>query len=363
VARLGGDEFAVLLPGVPDVDGAVRVAHELRRALEAPFHVEGGIELEVEASIGVVVSGEHGGDFADTLLQRADVAMYVAKQQSLGVFAYSSDVDGSSLPKLALLGDLRRGLDRHELFLHYQPKVSLSTGAVVGAEALIRWNHPERGPVQPEEFMPLAEHTGLIGPLTRYVLDAALAQVRVWCDAGRPLPVAVNLTARNLLDDRFADQVVELLDKHGVPASMLEFEVTDSAIMIQPMRAQRLLRQLRARGVRISVDDFGSGYTSLAQLTVLPIAEIKVDRSFVLTMIADPANALIVRSVIELAHNLGLTAVAEGVETEEVLDRLVSFGCDVAQGYHLARPMPAGKFDLWYADRSGPSAEVLPVRA
>jgi EAL domain-containing protein (putative c-di-GMP-specific phosphodiesterase class I) len=210
--------------------------------------------------------------------------------------------------------------------------------------------------------VPLAEHTGLIGPLTRYVLDAALAQMRAWSDAGRPMPVAVNLSARNLLDDQLPDHVVELLDRHGVPAAMLELEVTESAIMIQPLRAQRLLQRLRAHGVRLSVDDFGSGYTSLAQLTVLPVTEVKVDRSFVLTMMTDQGNALIVRSVIELAHNLGLTAVAEGVETEEAFEKLTEFGCDVAQGYLLARPMAAGEFDLWYADRSGRPNDV-PVRA
>jgi diguanylate cyclase (GGDEF)-like protein len=373
VARLGGDEFAVLLPAVGDVDNALRVAAKLRHALESPFHVEGGIELDIEASVGVVVSGQHGGDSAETLLQRADIAMYVAKQQNLGVFAYRPDVDGNSLARLSLLGDLRRGLDRGELILHYQPKISLSTGEIVGVEALVRWNHPTRGLVRPDEFMPLAERTGLIGPLTRYVLDLALAQVRTWSDAGRPLPVAVNLSARNLLDDQLADQVLGLLDKHGVPAAMLELEVTETAIMTQPLRAQRLLQRLRDRGVRLSVDDFGSGYTSLAQLTTLPVTEIKVDRSFVQTMTTDPGNALIVHSVIELAHNLGLAAVAEGVENEEALTQLAGFGCDIVQGYHLSRPLPVDEFDLWYASGSpllaaaftagALPAAVLPVRA
>ncbi len=363
VARLGGDEFAVLLPDVRDVDSAVRVARTLRRTLEAPFYVEGGIELDIEASVGVVVSGggggggdDGGGDRADTLLQRADIAMYVAKQQNLGVFAYSPDVDGNSLARLSLLGELRRGIDRRELVLHYQPKVSLSTGEVVGVEALVRWMHPGRGLVQPDEFMPLAEHTGLIGPLTSYVLDVALAQARRWSDAGRPLQVAVNLSARNLLDDLLADSVFGLLDKHGVPASMLELEVTETAIMTQPLRAKLLLERLRDRGVRLSVDDFGSGYTSLAQLTSLPVTEVKVDRSFVLTMTTDPGNALVVRSVIDLAHSLGLAAVAEGVETEEALARLADFGCDIAQGYLLARPMPADQLDAWLAAGSPPVA-------
>ncbi len=360
VARLGGDEFAVLLPSVRGVDGAMQVADKLRRALEAPFYVEGGIELDVEASVGVVVSGEHG-DRADTLIQRADVAMYVAKQQNLGVLAYSSDVDGHSVERLSLLGELRRAIERDQLVLHFQPKVSLSTGSVVGAEALVRWRHPQRGLVPPDEFIPLAEHTGLIGPLTRHILGAALAQARRWSDAGRPLPIAVNLSARNLLDDQLADQVEGLLREHGVPAEMLELEVTESALMTQPARAQRLLARLRSLGVRLSVDDFGVGYTSLAQLKMLPVTEIKVDRSFVTTMGADQGNALIVRSVIDLGHSLGMATVAEGVETPEALAALVDFGCDVVQGYHLSRPLPADQFDAWYERWLGQPADALPV--
>ena len=357
VARLGGDEFAVLLPDITDVSAAIAVADKLRAALESPFHIEGfdveGLDLDVEASVGVVLSGEHGAD-ATTLLQRADIAMYVAKSQNLGVFAYDPAVDGHSPAKLALLGDLRRALDRNELVLHYQPKVSISTGDVIGAEALVRWQHPDRGLVPPDDFIPLAEHTGLIGPLTRYVLDSALGQIRAWADAGRPLTVAVNLSARNLLDERLPAMVAELLTVHGVPAALLELEVTESALMTEPGRAQRLLERLARLGVAISVDDFGAGYTSLGQLKDLPVRELKVDRSFVTTMTEDRSNALIVHSVVDLGHNLGLTIVAEGVETAQALTALAGVGCDVAQGYHLGRPMPV---DTWYAAR--PLAEVL----
>src|SRR5664280_1357258 len=322
VARLGGDEFAVLLPDITDVSAAIGVADKLRAALESPFHIEGfdvegfdveGLDLDVEASVGVVLSGEHGAD-ATTLQQRADIAMYVAKSQNLGVFAYDPAVDGHSPAKLALLGDLRRALDRNELVLHYQPKVSISTGDVIGAEALVRWQHPDRGLVPPDDFIPLAEHTGLIGPLTRYVLDSALGQIRAWADAGRPLTVAVNLSARNLLDERLPAMVAELLTVHGVPAALLELEVTESALMTEQGRAQRLLEKLARLGVAISVDDFGAGYTSLGQLKDLPVRELKVDRSFVTTMTQDRSNALIVHSVVDLGHNLGLTIVAEGVE-------------------------------------------------
>ena len=370
VARLGGDEFAVLLPDITDVSAAIGVADKLRAALESPFHIEGfdvegfdveGLDLDVEASVGVVLSGEHGAD-ATTLLQRADIAMYVAKSQNLGVFAYDPAVDGHSPAKLALLGDLRRALDRNELVLHYQPKVSISTGDVIGAEALVRWQHPDRGLVPPDDFIPLAEHTGLIGPLTRHVLDSALGQIRAWADAGRPLTVAVNLSARNLLDERLPAMVAELLTVHGVPAALLELEVTESALMTEPSRAQRLLERLARLGVAISVDDFGAGYTSLGQLKDLPVSELKVDRSFVTTMTEDRSNALIVHSVVDLGHNLGLTIVAEGVETAQALTALAGVGCDVAQGYHLARPMPVDAFDTWYATRP-PAAMGIPAAA
>jgi diguanylate cyclase len=349
VARLGGDEFAVLLPEVGSVVDATAVAAKLRAALEAPFRVE-GVDLDVEASVGVVLSGEHGQD-PTTLLQHADIAMYIAKAQNLGIFAYDPGVDGHSPAKLALLGDLRRALTGDELVLYYQPKVSISTGDVVSAEALVRWQHPERGLLFPDTFIPLAEHTGLIGPLTHRVLDLALAQVRTWVDAGRPLTVSVNLSARNLHDERLPTMVAELLAAHGVPAALLELEVTESALMTEPARAQRLLEELSTLGVRISIDDFGAGYTSLGQLKNLPVSELKVDRSFVMAMIEDNSDALIVHSVVDLGHNLGLTIVAEGVETEQALAALKEFGCDVAQGYHLCHPIPAEAFDTWRAER------------
>jgi diguanylate cyclase len=349
VARLGGDEFAVLLPDTSTIEDASAVAAKLRSALSAPFRVE-GVEFDVEASIGVVLSGRHGED-PTTLFQRADIAMYVAKTQDLGVFAYDRAFDGHSPAKLSLLGELRRAIDRDELVLHYQPKASIKTGDLVGVEALVRWQHPERGLVFPDEFIPLAEHTGLIGPMTHHILNAALAQARVWMDASRPLPVSVNLSARNLLDEDLPTQVAELLELHGVPADLLELEVTETAIMTEPVRAHRLLSQLSVLGVRVAVDDFGVGYTSLGQLKTLPVSELKIDRSFVMTMTEDRSNAVIVHSVIDLGHNLGLTIVAEGVENERTLQALAAFGCDVAQGYHLSRPVTAEAFDLWCAGR------------
>lgn len=345
IARLGGDEFAVLLTEVSGIDAATEVAHKLQATLTRSFEVE-GIELDVEASIGVVVSGEHGVD-ATTLMQRADIAMYVAKQHSLRVSTYDPAGDDHSPERLALLGDLRRALAHDELILHFQPKVSLSTGEVCGAEALVRWLHPERGLIQPGDFIPLAENTGLIGPLTRHVLDLALAQSRRWIDAGKPLQLAVNLSARNLLDERLDLMVAELLIEHAVPARLLKLEVTESAIMSDPVRAKELLHRLAEQGIEIAIDDFGAGYTSLGQLKNLPVTELKIDLSYVTTMDTDTSNSLIVRSVIELGHNLGLSAVAEGVESAAILTGLTSFTCDVAQGYHLSRPLPAQAFDEW----------------
>jgi diguanylate cyclase (GGDEF)-like protein len=349
VARLGGDEFAVLVPDVRDEAAATDIALTLRSSLAQPFRVD-GVDLDIEASIGVVVSGKHGLD-ADVLLQRADIAMYVAKTSDIGVFAYDPAADEHTPAKVSLLGELRRAIDRRELVLHYQPKVSISTGDLVGAEALVRWQHPERGLVPPDDFIPLAEHTGLIGPLTRYVLDGALAQARAWADAGRPLTVSVNLSARNLLDDGLLDHIAALLKRHGLGADALELEITESALMTEPVRARQLLERLSSMGLRIAIDDFGVGYTSLGQLKDLPITELKIDRSFVMTMLEDHSNAVIVQSVVDLGHNLGLTIVAEGVESEPALDLLAGYGCDVAQGYHLSRPMPAAAFDAWATER------------
>jgi diguanylate cyclase (GGDEF)-like protein/PAS domain S-box-containing protein len=364
VARLGGDEFAVLLQDVHGVEDATEVANSLLAVLSLPFHVE-GVDLDVEASVGIVISGVHGQDPVK-LMQHADIAMYVAKAQHLGVFAYDPSVDGHSATKLAIIGDLRRALHRDELVLYYQPKVNIGTGDVVGAEALVRWRHPEHGMVLPDDFIHLAERTGLINQLTRHILDSALAQARTWLEDDRPLPIAVNLSARNLHDLRFADMVGDLLALHDVPAHLLELEVTESAIMIDPLRASQMLQKLSELGVRLSLDDFGAGYTSLSQLKALPISEIKIDRSFVITMNEDRSDSLIVQSVIALGHNLGLTLVAEGVESEDVLNTLKGFGCDIAQGYYMTRPIPAAAFDTWCAERAStlrPRITSAPTRA
>jgi diguanylate cyclase (GGDEF)-like protein len=351
VARLGGDEFAVLLMDVGEVDAAIEVARHLLAALTMPFQVE-GVDLDVEASIGAVVSGEHGQDVI-ALMQHADTAMYIAKAQHLGVSAYDPSADGHSPSKLAMVADLRRALDGDEVVLYYQPKINISTGDLVGAEALVRWQHPRDGLILPDDFIPIAERTGLINPLTRHVMNTALAQARTWIDRGQPLAIAVNLSARNLHDEHFAQLVGDLLAAHKVPAQLLELEVTESTIMIDPERAKQMLVKLSALGVRLALDNFGVGFTSLSQLKALPFNEIKIDRSFVIGMTRDRNDSLIVASVISLGHNLGLSLVAEGVETENTLTVLSGLGCDIAQGNQIGEPMPATAFDTWRPSTRG----------
>ncbi len=350
VARLGGDEFAVLLPDVGDGRAAERIAAALASAVDASMEVE-GIGLEVEASIGVSLSGVHGED-VDALMRRADIAMYAAKARGSGVCLYDEGLDGHSLKRLGLIGELRRALDQDELHLHYQPKVDLASGTVRGVEALLRWQHPERGSVSPAEFVPMAEHTGLIHPLTRFVLAQALAQCRRWLAEGRCLQVAVNISVRNLLDDDFVDDVRALVAAAGVPASCLELELTESAIMTEPARARSALRQLAELGLTLSVDDFGAGYTSLAHLKELPVHQLKVDRSFVSTLVQDADDRAVVRAIVQLAGELGLGVIAEGIEDEPTRRALLDVGCGTGQGWHFSQALPASELSRWLEARA-----------
>ncbi|WP_143447395.1 bifunctional diguanylate cyclase/phosphodiesterase [Kineosporia sp. R_H_3] len=346
VARLGGDEFAVLLPAIGDANSALGVAESLHEALTAPFVVTGA-DLDVDASIGVVLSGRDGND-ASVLLQRADIAMYAAKHSGLPVAVYDPGADHNSPQRLSMLADLRRALaGDDELCLVYQPKIDLRTGDVCGVEALLRWQHPTHGSISPEAFIPLAENTGLIGLVAATVLRLAVAQAARWAAAGQPLQIAVNLSARNLLDERLVPLVEDLLASEHVSAGLLKLEVTETAIMADPERARSTLGRLSSLGIALSIDDFGVGYTSLAQLKRLPISELKIDRTFVQAMATETSDRMIVRSVVELGHNLGLTCVAEGVESEEALRTLIGYSCDVAQGYHLCHPLAASAFDVW----------------
>ena len=296
--------------------------------------------VTVGAGIGIAVYPDHGDD-ADLLMQRADVAMYVAKEAGNEYFVYASDRDHYHPDRLALMGALRRAIDDNQLFLLYQPQVCVKTGRVVGVEALVRWRHPERGVIPPDQFILLAEHAGLIKPLTLWVLTTALRQCRGWHDLGIAISVAVNLSARSLQDAGLPDQIASILHHAGAAPGSLELEITESVIMADPARALEILTRLDAMGVRLSIDDFGTGYSSLSYLKKLPVESIKIDKSFVISMVADQDDAVIVRSTIELAHTLGLKVVAEGVEQRETWDRLAALGCDFAQGYYLSRPQPA----------------------
>jgi diguanylate cyclase (GGDEF)-like protein len=345
VARLGADEFAVLLPEVADAGAVALTAQRLLKTLEFPFPV-GGVAVEVEASIGIATYPEHGED-VDGLIQRADMAMYVAKDAGTGHELYVEERDRYSPDRLALLSELRGAIQRGELILHYQPKADLRSGRVVGMEGLVRWEHPERGLLLSDDFVPLAEPTGLIGPLTRHVIDQALRECRSWRDSGIDLHVAVNLSARNLEDPRLPDLVARSLERWGLDPDALVLEITESAILQEPVKALQVVTELAGMGVRLMIDDFGTGYSSLAYLRRLPVSALKIDKSFVMGMLREENDAVIVRSTIDLGRNLGLEVVAEGVESAELWTRLAALGCDVAQGFHLSMPLPPEDVPRW----------------
>jgi diguanylate cyclase (GGDEF)-like protein len=346
VARLGGDEFAVLIPDLPSSGAALHVGEKILAALDEPFDVD-GVSLTVGASIGIAHAPEHGDGF-DELLQHADVAMYGAKAAHTGVNVYAAGTDAYSRSRLALLGELRAAIDDPaQLVLYYQPKVETSGLAVTGVEALVRWEHPVHGLTNPGEFIPAAEHTGLIKPLTIRILNMAMEQAAAWRADGLHVPVAVNVSARCLLDLDFPTQVAAILAAHGVPAGLLELEITESSIMTDPDRALEVLTALGAMGVSLSIDDFGTGYSSMAYLKRLPIDRIKIDRSFVTSMDSDPSDLAIVKASVELARNLNLGVVAEGVETEQVRVELQAAGCDTIQGFLVSRPCPPDVLRPW----------------
>jgi diguanylate cyclase (GGDEF)-like protein len=347
LARLGGDEFAAVLMGADEAT-AIRVAHRLTDLLTETVDID-GVLLQVEASIGIAVS--HNTEDIDTLLRQADIAMYTAKRARCGFAVYQSEQATSTRERLNLLGELRRALGESEIELHYQPKLSLPDGSLAGVEALARWQHPTRGLLAPGEFIPAAESTGLIVPLTLQVLQLALAQQQRWRAAGHDFPVAVNLSPRCLAEPDLTQRILEMLEEHGTPAHHLELEITENTLASDPDRALATLTSLHAAGIRISIDDFGTGYSSMSYLKRLPVSELKVDRSFVSGMLVDAEDAVLVRSLVDLGHNLGLSVVAEGVEDQATLDALTEAGCDIAQGFHLGRPMPAAALELWMAAR------------
>jgi diguanylate cyclase (GGDEF)-like protein len=351
VSRLGGDEFAVLLAGADAELGEV-VAERITESFNEPFVVD-GIALDIEVSIGIVTTG--GEADTATVMQSADTAMYAAKQHRLGFTRFDPEQAHQTASRLSLLGDLRRALDTDgEIELHYQPKIAIDTGAVIGAEALARWRHPVRGVVAPFDFIPVLEGTSLIHRFTARVLHLALTQARQWIDEGHRIPVAVNVSTRCLLDVSFPDTVTKALNQTGLPGDMLCIEITESTVMANPELAISVLRRIRELGVRTAIDDFGTGYSSMAYLKILPVDEIKVDRSFVKDMAVDHNNYVLVESTVDLGHNLGLAVVAEGVEDEPTVAALQDLGCDTAQGYHYAKPLPAEHFNDYLARQSVP---------
>lgn len=344
VARLGGDEFAIVLTAA-DVDQVRAVARAIVSALRAPIDFEGQ-PIDVAASIGIATYPDDGAD-AGTLMRRADIAMYVAKR-SVGSFAfYDARYEIAQRQHLSLLGELRNAVEANELRAYYQPKIELASGHVGGVEALVRWRHPTRGLVPPDEFMAYAEQTGFVRVITRWMLAVTLRQCGRWAAAGMPLQVAVNLSVRDLMSRDLPQLVDDLLHKHCVPPELVCLEITESSFIEDPEYALATLRELDALGVRLAIDDFGTGFSSLAYLKRLPVDELKIDRTFVMGMAEDRNDRMIVRSTIELAHNLGLKVVAEGVETDACLDELRALGCDFAQGYLISGPLRRSKLEAW----------------
>ncbi len=338
--RLGGDEFAIINPGA-GVEEAILIANKLLKTLEHPFILEHNT-LSIEASIGIAVYPEHGQDIS-TLFKHADVAMYVAKGTKSGYSVYNAKEDQHCPSRLTLSGELRNAININQLQLYYQPKVDLESGRIVGVEALARWPHPERGFVTPDLFIPVLEQTGLIKPFTRWVLDTALCHSSKLQRAGMDLTMAVNLSVYNLRDPQLPNQVSALLKKWNIKQDTLIIEITESAIMNNPLHIQKILTDIEAMGVQFSIDDFGTGYSSLSHLNQLQVSELKVDRSFVMDMTINKENTVIVQSVIDLAHNLGLRVVAEGVENHKTFAHLMKMNCDIIQGYYISVPLPPDK--------------------
>ncbi|BBH69961.1 hypothetical protein ACTI_66460 [Actinoplanes sp. OR16] len=348
VVRLGGDEFALVLPAAPDQ--AQQAGHRILDALRRPISLN-DLLVDIDASIGVASYPGDGHD-AEQLLQHADVAMYDAKRRHGGVAAYDPALDTGDTSRLSLQSELRQGIGRGELVVYYQPKIDVASRRPCGAEALVRWQHPTRGLLGPDAFIPPAEESGLIDLVTADVLNQALAQLGRWAALGHELPVSVNIPARSLTDEAFPGVITDALARHRVPPRLLTLEITESAVVTDMERAGEVLRRLRERGVNISIDDFGTGYSSIAHLRDMPPHELKIDRSFVMKMSEDTRDETIVRAIVDLAKNLRLRVVAEGVENEDALRALGDLGCDEAQGYHISRPLPAAELTAWL-DRSG----------
>jgi diguanylate cyclase (GGDEF)-like protein len=348
VARLGGDEFAVLLPSVREVSAAREVASRLRAALSEPIRME-GMSFEIEASVGIALYPDDATGF-ELLMQHADVAMYLAKERRSGVERYVADSDRNSPARLALLGDLRRGMDRDELELHYQPKVVLATGRTAGMEALVRWQHPVRGLMTPDEFVPLVEQSYLMRDLTFQVVDRAMAQASEWRHEGMPVQVSLNVAARDLLDASLAETIGRGLERYGLPPEALLLEINERVLTSEPAYAAAAVEALATLGVALSLDDFGTGYSSLVRLKRLPVREVKIDASFISRLLDSADDEVIVQSIVDLVRALDIDSVAEGVESAEVAAALRVMGCKAAQGWHFSKPLNAVSATAWLAE-------------
>jgi diguanylate cyclase (GGDEF)-like protein len=353
VARLGGDEFAVLLPSVREAAAAREVAARLRAAVAEPIRMD-GMSFDIEASVGIALFPDDASGF-ELLMQHADVAMYLAKERRSGVERYVADSDRNSPARLALLGDLRRGLDRGELELHFQPKVYLPSRQVAGMEALVRWQHPVRGMLEPRDFIPLIEQSYLMRELTARVTDLALAQAARWWEAGLQVQVSLNLAARDLLDNGLAELIERGLARHGLPPRALLLEIDERVLTSEPAHAVATAEALAALGVSLSLDAFGTGYSSLVRLKRLPVSEVKIDSSFVGRLLHSADDQVIVASIVDLVAALGIRSVAEGVESAEVAAAITAMGCTAAQGWHFSRPLNAASATAWLAERVSPA--------
>ncbi|MFI6298154.1 putative bifunctional diguanylate cyclase/phosphodiesterase [Nonomuraea sp. NPDC050790] len=352
VARLGGDEFAVLLPSIRDAHAAREVAARLRAALTEPVRLE-GMTFDLDGSVGIALFPDHAPDF-ELLMQRADVAMYMAKEGRTGVELYQPDKDRNSPERLHLLGDLRRAVDNRELRLHYQPKVGLTTGAVHGVEALVRWRHPVHGTIPPADFIPLAEQSYLMRQLTEFVIEAALEQAARWWHMGLKVQISVNVSARDLLDSALPEQLEVGLARYSLPPDAIQLEVTERILMGDQAYTHETIKALAALGIPLALDDFGTGYSSLIRLQRLAVAEVKIDSSFVRRITESEDDERIVRSIVDLVRSLGLRSVAEGVESDAAALRLAEMGCDMGQGWLFCEPMVAADATLWLRDHLDP---------
>jgi predicted signal transduction protein with EAL and GGDEF domain len=351
VARLGGDEFAVLLPDT-GVKGAIHLSQKLLNALNSPFVVEGH-HLKVGISIGIAVFPEHGLD-SETLLQRADVAMYVAKRGNLGFSIYDAEQDQYTLNRLTLIGKLHDAMQAQQLELYYQPIVDINTHRVWGVEALTRWPHPELGFISPVDFIPMAEQSGNIRQLTQWVIKTVIHQIQQWENAGNTMRVSINLSVKDIQDEQFASQISSTLQETNIDTRLLTFEITEGSMMTDSERAHQTITRLHDSGSSIAIDDFGTGFSSLSYLKQLPAKHIKIDKSFIMDMLDDDNDAIIVRSTIDLAHNMGREVIAEGVNNQDILDLLDILRCDYAQGFHICPPVPANELNDWLKNPANP---------